>query len=156
MYSYESVCPVCVADGSTNAFNIYTSVLDLYIIVFCGKCNTNLPPSRGFQCRLHLCVEVVSCNLAVGNIIDERQRVSQSVLVHQEKRTSQSEGPDQIGGALPAKVQLVFEPFYPREGICYTHVVYLQCQAYLLTAECCLCCNGTDEEQFPMDKVHYG
>ncbi|KAK1797772.1 hypothetical protein P4O66_008127, partial [Electrophorus voltai] len=48
----------------------------------------------------------LAVNLAVGNlglIIDGRKRVSQSVLVHQEKRTSQSEGPDQIGGALPAK-----------------------------------------------------
>lgn len=56
----------------------------------------------------------LAVNLAVGNfglMIDGRQHVSQSVLVHQEKRTSQSEGPDQIGGALPAKVQLAFEPF---------------------------------------------
>lgn len=96
--------------------------------------------------------------MAVGNIIDGRQRVSQSVLAHQEKRTSQSEGPDQIGGALPAKVQLVFEPFYPREGMLHMLLTArprtLQCQAYLMTAECWLCCNGTDEERFPIEGAY--
>uniref|UniRef100_A0A3B3RNA5 UPF3A regulator of nonsense mediated mRNA decay n=1 Tax=Paramormyrops kingsleyae TaxID=1676925 RepID=A0A3B3RNA5_9TELE len=50
-----------------------------------------------------------------GGSRKERIR-NKSVLAHQEKRTSQSEGQDQIGGALPAKVQLAFEPFYPGGG----------------------------------------
>ncbi|KAF7709459.1 regulator of nonsense transcripts 3A isoform X1 [Silurus meridionalis] len=38
---------------------------------------------------------------------------NKSVLVHQEKRTSQSEGPDQIGGALPAKDRPAMQLYQP-------------------------------------------
>ncbi|KAK7154366.1 hypothetical protein R3I94_007641 [Phoxinus phoxinus] len=38
---------------------------------------------------------------------------NKSVLAHQEKRTSQSEGPDQIGGALPAKDRPAMQLYQP-------------------------------------------
>ncbi|XP_007227930.3 regulator of nonsense transcripts 3A isoform X1 [Astyanax mexicanus] len=47
----------------------------------------------------------------IGN---RKERIrNKSVLVHQEKRTSQSEGPDQIGGALPAKDRPAMQLYQP-------------------------------------------
>uniref|UniRef100_A0A3B4CQM9 UPF3 domain-containing protein n=1 Tax=Pygocentrus nattereri TaxID=42514 RepID=A0A3B4CQM9_PYGNA len=45
---------------------------------------------------------------------NRKERIrNKSVLVHQEKRTSQSEGPDQIGGALPAKDRPAMQLYQP-------------------------------------------
>ncbi|XP_062862230.1 regulator of nonsense transcripts 3A isoform X2 [Trichomycterus rosablanca] len=45
---------------------------------------------------------------------NRKERIrNKSVLVHQEKRTSQSEGPDHIGGALPAKDRPAMQLYQP-------------------------------------------
>ncbi|GAA6108277.1 regulator of nonsense transcripts 3A isoform X1 [Tachysurus ichikawai] len=55
-----------------------------------------------------------SCKEDRDDMGSRKERIrNKSVLVHQEKRTSQSEGPDQIGGALPAKDRPAMQLYQP-------------------------------------------